>query len=294
MVRVFSLQSRDQKFELGKAAQALEARILQEVRPAGESGADTSLQPLKSGFASPGEGERAGYLIIRVVRVAKRLWTRTGPGHTINGRISIFHQGVEQALQTDDERFIRDKLKRFVDPEPGLFPVPSHHGGEGSKIKRVLVARTLCPPDFNLVARQIIFLAPDIYLNDARAHSLPGLKRPSPFKHRARMIEQSDMCEDAAETVVGMRQIVLQGQSPLEIGNRLQMLEVLRRSPEQKSARHVPLGKIRVNFEGSPAVEFRLLQPHAGRVEFEMVGCTGNRERRMSKRKSGIASHSVS
>ena len=89
-----------------------------------------------------------------------------------------------------------------------------------------------------------------------------------------------------AQTVIGMRQIVLQSQGALEIGNRLQMLEVLRRSPEQKSARDVPLGKIRVNFEGSPAVEFRLLQPHAGRVEFEMAGCTGNRERRVGKCKS--------
>jgi hypothetical protein len=46
-----------------------------------------------------GEGERAGDLIIRMMRVAKRRWTRTGPGHTLNGHLSISHQGVEQALQ---------------------------------------------------------------------------------------------------------------------------------------------------------------------------------------------------
>ena len=56
MVRVFGLQGRDQKFELGKAAYTREAGIFQEIRPAGESGADASLQPLISGLASPGEG----------------------------------------------------------------------------------------------------------------------------------------------------------------------------------------------------------------------------------------------
>src|SRR6202034_224304 len=152
---------------------------------------------------------------------------------------------------------------------------------------------TLRPPGSNLLTRQVVFLAPNINLYDARANRFPGLKRPSPFEHRTRVIEQSDMCQDAAQAVVGMRQIVLQSQSPLEIGNRLQMLEVFRRSPEQKRARDVAFGKTRVNFERPPAVEFGFLQPHAGRVEFEMAGCAGEREGRVSERKGGITSYSI-
>ena len=41
----------------------------------------------------------------------------------------------------------------------------------------------------------------------------------------------------------------------------------------------MPLGKIWVNFEGAPAVEFRFLQPHTGWVEFEMAGRACKRER---------------
>src|SRR5271154_7082923 len=55
------------------------------------------------------------------------------------------------------------------------------------------------------------------------------------FRTSQRVIEQADVCQDGAQAIVSMRQIVLQEQSALEIGNRLQMLEVLRWSPEQKS-----------------------------------------------------------
>ena len=71
------------------------------------------------------------------------------------------------------------------------------------------------------------------------------------------------------------------------------MLEVLRWSPKQKSARHVSFGKIRVNFERPPAVEFGFLQPHAGRVEFEMAGCACEREGRVSEGKQRIASDRI-
>ena len=54
------------------------------------------------------------------------------------------------------------------------------------------------------------------------------------------------MRQDGAETVVGMRQIVLQGEGALEFGNRFQVLEVFRRSPQQKSTGDVSFGKIRI------------------------------------------------
>ena len=45
------------------------------------------------------------------------------------------------------------------------------------------------------------------------------MKGPSPLKHGTSVIEQSDVSEDGAETVVGVGLIVLQGQGPLEFIN---------------------------------------------------------------------------
>ena len=98
MVRVFGLQRADQKFELGETSQTREAGIFKEVRPASEAGADAPLQPLKSSFAPSGQGERAGDLIVRMVRVPEGFGARTGSGHTFDSRISIPHQRVKQGL----------------------------------------------------------------------------------------------------------------------------------------------------------------------------------------------------
>src|SRR5258708_34144636 len=98
MVRIFGLQSTDQKFELGKAVQTSEARIFQEERPAGESSAHAPLQPLKGSFAPSCQGQGASDLMISMVCVPERFWTRTGSGHTVDRRFSVPHQSVEQAL----------------------------------------------------------------------------------------------------------------------------------------------------------------------------------------------------
>ena len=98
MVRVLGLQAADQKFELGETSQAREAGIFQEVRPASKAGADAPLQPLKSSFAPSGQGERAGDLIVGMVRVPEGFGARTGSGHAFDSRISIPHQRVEQGL----------------------------------------------------------------------------------------------------------------------------------------------------------------------------------------------------
>ena len=98
MVRVFGLQSSDQKFELGKAAQTRKARIFQEERPAGEPRADAPLEPLKGSFAPSRQGEGASDLMIRMVCVSKGFRIRTGSGHTIDCCLSVPHQGMEQTL----------------------------------------------------------------------------------------------------------------------------------------------------------------------------------------------------
>src|SRR5271156_1930310 len=98
MVRVFGLQSSDQEFELGKAAQTRKARVLQEERPAGEPRADAPLQPFKGSFAPSRQGEGASDLMIRMVCVSKGFRTRTGSGHTVDCCLSVPHQGMEQTL----------------------------------------------------------------------------------------------------------------------------------------------------------------------------------------------------
>src|SRR5580700_2945176 len=98
MIRVLGLQRADQKFEFRESSQTRKAGIFQEVRPAGKSGANASLQPLKGSFAPSGQGQRAGDLIIRMMRMSEGFWTRTGPGHTLDGRVMIPHHGVQQTL----------------------------------------------------------------------------------------------------------------------------------------------------------------------------------------------------
>src|SRR5580658_3770506 len=98
MIRVLGLQRADQKFELRKASQTRKAGIFQEVRPAGKSRADASLQPLKGSFAPSGQGQRGGDLIIRMMRMPEGFWTRTGAGHTLDCRVLIPPQRVQQTL----------------------------------------------------------------------------------------------------------------------------------------------------------------------------------------------------
>src|SRR6185295_2719308 len=72
------------------------------------------------------------------------------------------------------------------------------------------------------------------------------------------------------------------------------MLEVFRRSPQQKSAGDVPFGEIRVDFNCALAVELSLFKPNTGRIEFEMASRTRKRECGVGEGKSRVSSHSVS
>ena len=114
MVRVFGLQSADQKFELGKVAQTCEARIFQEKGPTGEPGADAPLKPFKCSVAPSRQGQGASDLIIGVVCVAKRFWNRAGSSYIFDRRFCVPRQSVEQAFQADDEGFVRYELESFI------------------------------------------------------------------------------------------------------------------------------------------------------------------------------------
>ncbi len=47
----------------------------------------------------------------------------------------------------------------------------------------------------------------------------------------ANVVEQADVCQDAAQAVIGLREAVLQRQGALEFRNGFQMLKVFRRAP---------------------------------------------------------------
>src|SRR5262249_30556666 len=98
MVRVFRLQSSDQKLELWKASQTRKARIFQEERPAGEPRVDALFKPLEGSFGLSRQGERASDLMICMVCVSEGFRTRTSFGHTSDCCFSVPHQGMEQTL----------------------------------------------------------------------------------------------------------------------------------------------------------------------------------------------------
>ncbi len=52
-------------------------------------------------------------------------------------------------------------------------------------------------------------------------------------------------------------------------------------------------GEIGIEFQGPLAMEFRLVQPHVRRVEFEMASGTRERKRGMGKREGGISSDRI-
>ena len=100
------------------------------------------------------------------------------------------------------------------------------------------------------------------------------------------MIEKSDMREDCAETIVGVREILLQGKRPPQFGDGFEVLEVLRRSPQQESVGNVSLGQIGVDFECPAAVKLRLFEPCAGWIELEVTS-------RGDKGKSGMSEREI-
>ena len=59
------------------------------------------------------------------------------------------------------------------------------------------------------------------------------------------------MRQDGAQPVISMGKIVLQGEGAFKICDRLQVLEVFGRSPQQESAGNVSLGKVPVYFKGA-------------------------------------------
>jgi hypothetical protein len=105
MVGILGLQRAHQYLKRRKFAEIFKARVLQKKRPARESAANTSLQPIERVFSPPQQGKNTSDLIVAVVRMPKGFWVCTSLGQAVEC-LSVFPRHcVINALQTDDEWF---------------------------------------------------------------------------------------------------------------------------------------------------------------------------------------------
>jgi hypothetical protein len=112
-----------------------------------------------------------------------------------------------------------------------VLQIPRHHGWLRGKVDRILVVWILGAPRLNLLPRQVIFSVPDVHLHDAVTDRFPEMKWPRSLVHLTSVVEQANVRQDCAQTVVGLGLIVLQDQGSLELGDRFKVLEVFRRTP---------------------------------------------------------------
>jgi hypothetical protein len=98
MVGILGLQGAHQYLKTRMLTHVFEARVLQEKRPARESRADTSLQPLERSFPPPQQCKDACDLIVAVVRVSKGFWARTSLGQAVERHILFPGQRIKDAL----------------------------------------------------------------------------------------------------------------------------------------------------------------------------------------------------
>ena len=88
MVGILGLQRAHQDLKPRKFAEIFEAKVLQKERPARESAANTSLQPIERGLSPPQQGKNTSDLIVAVVRMPKGFWVCTSLGQAVQ-RLSI-------------------------------------------------------------------------------------------------------------------------------------------------------------------------------------------------------------
>ena len=100
-------------------------------------------------------------------------------------------------------------MERLIEQVFCFFQISGHQRQLNSKVDWILVLWVLGAPSFDLLARGIVFLIPNVHLHDAVTNSFPGMKWPRPLIHFTGMLEQADMRQDGAQTVVGLGLIVL-------------------------------------------------------------------------------------
>ena len=98
IVGILGLQRAHQDLKTWKLAQIFEARVLQKKRPARESAANTSLQPIERGFSPSQQGKNASDLVVTVMRMPKGFWVCTCLGYTVQRLSIIPRQRVKDAL----------------------------------------------------------------------------------------------------------------------------------------------------------------------------------------------------
>src|SRR5690348_12620602 len=106
--------------------------------------------------------------------MSKRFWDRASLRHAIKSHSLLVYQSVIDALETDNKWFFREKLDCLIQQDFRFFQVSGHHGWLRCEIDGILVAWIFAVPRLNFLARQIVFLIPDVDLHDAVANRFAG------------------------------------------------------------------------------------------------------------------------
>src|SRR4029077_14319756 len=100
--------------------------------------------------------------------------------------------------------FLRQELERLIQQGSGFFQISSHQGQLNSKVDWILVRWILWAPSFDFLARQVVFPVPNVHLDNAVTIRFPRMKWPRSLIHFTGVLEQSDVSQDCAQTVVGL------------------------------------------------------------------------------------------
>ena len=205
MTGIFGLQRSDERFELRERTQIRETRILEEERPAGEAGVYGSLEPFEGGVEAAEESVNARYLIVGVMSVAKGFGIGTGARHAAESLLRIPGKSVKNTLHADDHRVIRNERGRFIEQDFCALIIAHEHGGLRREVDGVFVGGIFGTPKSDLTASEIVFALPHVRLHDAVADGFAWIEGTAALVHREGVIEQTDVREDGAETIVSVR-----------------------------------------------------------------------------------------
>ena len=219
---------------MGVATQVFQARVSQEKWPACETGINAALKPLERGFMAIQQGKNAGNLIIGVMSVTERFRVRARQAHALQRQLGFSRRCMHHALKAGKHGFLLHKATGLIEQSRGLFPFANHDREFQGKMNGVLILRTLQTPTSQLFPGEFVLSVPEVDLRNTVAGGLFRIERRTPFESGARVLKQTNMCQNRSQTAVGMRQILLKGECTLQFCNRFDMLEVFRWSPEQK------------------------------------------------------------
>lgn len=237
----------------------MQVRVFLKEGPTGEAGGDAAFEPLEGGGGLVEDSEDAGGLIVGVMSVSEGFGIGTGTIEAIEGGVGFSGEGEKEALQTDDEGFIGNCFQSTLEEKFGPFPIGLGDGDGCGEVVGIFVGGTLRSPLLDFFKCGGVLEIPEINLRDAGADGFLRVESAAAFVDGASGIQQTDVCEDGAETIVGVREMGFEVNGTFEFFDSGEVLEVFGRAPEQESVSDVSVGEERIEFKSASAMEFGLL-----------------------------------